>query len=566
MARLRFLVAAATLTGTRASAQDRPARPSCEGRRITSISVTPERPPFVGTAGKWRAAARAMGLHHATTRPEVIRGYSLLKIGEVCSDTAVVETERVLRALPFIADAHADTRDDGSGGVAVDIRTTDEIPVLVSGSLRHGEPWALALGNENIAGLGIRAIAGGERAGAYRSAGHFEIADYAPFNRAATLRLQGARDPLGSHLDFDATHLFRSNSQRRAWFVTYRLGDDYPIVRRPNGDATTVEVHSDRWAIGGVFRRIIGPVVTLAGPVAMGGRVRPMNGAIAVTDSGAFPINDTALVSSFESLRTARLGGLFGVRRVGYVSRVGLDGLFATQDVMVGWQAGVVVAPGVSDDGGQDMLVGNSIYLGGVYGHVVAIADAEAEGRRDFGGNGWTSTVGNARASAYFAPSPRLMFDLQDNYSALGEARVPTQLSLGDPMGGPRGYVGSNLSGGRRNVTRLEVRGASPRAMYGADVGLALFTDAGVIWPGDVPFGVAATRQSVGLSVLAAYPTRSKRLYRIDFAFALQGGGRGFEVRFSNGDPTVALAAEPSDVTQARLAPIPASLFAWPGR
>jgi len=113
------------------------------------------------------------------------------------------------------------------------------------------------------------------------------------------------------------------------------------------------------------------------------------------------------------------------------------------------------------------------------------------------------------------------------------------------------------------------VRGASARSVYGADVGLALFTDAAQLWPGDVPYGLSASRQSVGFSVLAAYPTRSKRLYRVDIAFALEGvpgRGRGLEVRFTNGDATTAIAAEPSDVTQARLAPIPASLFAWPGR
>lgn len=563
---IALLFAATTLLSARSEAQGQPAPGSCDGRRITSISVISDRPPFAGSAGLWRATARALGLHHATTRPEVVRGYSLLKVGSLCSDTAVAETERVLRALPFLADAQARALDDGSGGVAIDIRTTDEIPVLVSGSLRHGVPSALSLGNENVAGLGIRLVVGGQRAGAYRAAGHFEFADYAPFNRAATLRLQAARDPLGSHVDFDVTHLFRSNSQRRAWFASYRLGDDFPLVRAQTGEARTVEVHSDRWSIGGVFRRIVGPLVTLAGPVAIGGRVSPVNGAIVVTDTGAFPVSDLALVSNFEPFRSARLGALVGVRHVRYVSRVGLDGLFAPQDVMVGWQVGIVAAPGIPNGDGRDLLLGHSIYVGAAYGHFVALGDAEAEGRRDYVGNRWASTVGNARVGVYFSPSPRLLFDVQDNYSALGKARLPTQLSLGDPLGGPRGFVGSNLMGGHRNVTRMEVRGASPRAVHGADVGLALFADAGELWPGDVPYGVSVTRQSVGVSFLASYPTRSKRLYRVDFAFPIQRQGRGLEVRFTNGDATAALAAEPSDVTQARLAPIPASLFAWPGR
>lgn len=562
-----LLLAALTILPTRSPAQGEPVRASCDGRRITSISVTPERPPFAGSGGKWRTVAHAVGLHHATTRSEVVRAYSLLNVGNLCSDSLVAESERVLRGLPFLADAAARTLDDGSGGVALDIRTTDEIPVLVAGSLRHGSPSALTLGNQNVGGLGIRVVAGAQRGGAYRAAAHFEFADYAPLNEPIALQIQAARDPLGSHIDAVASHQLLSNAQHGAWFASYRLGDDFPLILRQTGDAETVEIHSDRWSIGGVVRAVFGPTVALWGPVALGSRVSPSNGAIIVTDSGPLAGNDSALVNRFESFHSARFGGLLGVRRVRYASRVGLDGLFAPQDVMVGWQLGVVVAPGMASGNGRDLLVAHSAYLGAASTHWVAMGDAEAEGRRDFTGGRWASTVGNARVSAYFAPMSRLLLDVQDNYSALGQARLPTQLSLGDPIGGPRGFVGSTLAGGRRNVTRIEMRGASSRAVYGADVGLAVFADAATLWAGDVPYGVSASRQSVGVSLLASYPTRSKRLYRLDVAFPVQRGqGRGLEIRFTNGDATAAIAAEPSDVTQARLAPIPASLFAWPAR
>jgi hypothetical protein len=561
-----LLVAALTILPAGVAAQRDSGRASCDGRRITAISVTPERPPFAGSAGKWRALARGFGLHHATTRPEVVRAYALLKVGDLCSDSLVTESERVLRGLPFLADATAHTTDDGSGGVVIDIRTTDEIPVLVAGSLRHGTPSALSLGNANIGGLGIRAVAGAQRGGAYRAAAHFEFADYAPFNEPVALRLQAARDPLGSHIDAVASHQFLSNAQRGAWFASYRLGDDFPIIVPQTGNGETVETHSDRWSIGGVFRSVIGPVVTLIGPVALGSRDSPSGTAIVVSDSGVRPDSNPALVARFEPFHSARLGALFGVRRVRYVSRVGLDGLFAPQDVMVGWQLGLVGAPGMASGNGRDLLVGNSAYVGVAAGRVVVIGDAETEARRDFTGGQWASTVGNVRVSAYFSPVPRFLVDIQDNYSAIGEARLPTQLSLGDPIGGPRGYIGSSLAGGRRNVTRLELRGASPRSVYGADVGLALFADVAQLWAGDVPYGVDASRQSVGASFLASFPTRSKRLYRVDVAYPLQRGqGRGLQVRFTNGDATAAIAAEPFDVTQARLAPIPASLFAWPG-
>ncbi len=566
-AEIGLLVAALTILAARGAAQTEPGRGSCDGRRITSISVTPERPPFAGSAGKWRAVARGLGLHHATTRPEVVRAYALLRVGDLCSDSLVAESQRVLRGLPFLADAAARATDDGSGGVAIDVRTTDEIPVLVAGGLRRGVPSALSLGNANLGGLGIRALAGVQRGWAYRAAAHFEFADYAPFNEPVVLRVQAARDPLGSHLDADATHFFLSNAQRGAWFASYRIGDDFPIILRPTGNGESVETHSDRRSIGGAFRTLVGREVALVGPVALGSRVTPSRGAIIVSDSGALPDSNPALVSQFTPFHSARVGGLLGVRRVRYASRVGLDGLFAPQDVMVGWQVGVVAAPGMTTGNGRDLLMANSLYFATASTHWVAIADAETEARRDFSRGQWASTVGNARASAYFSPASWFLFDLQDNYSALGKARLPTQLPLGDRIGGLRGYIGSTLAGGRRNVTRVELRGASPRAVRDADVGLALFADAAQLWAGDVPYGIGASRESVGLSILAAYPTRSKRLYRVDVAFPLQRvQGRGLEIRFTNGDATAAVAAEPSDVTQARLAPIPASLFAWPRR
>jgi hypothetical protein len=80
---------------------------------------------------------------------------------------------------------------------------------------------------------------------------------------------------------------------------------------------------------------------------------------------------------------------------------------------------------------------------------------------------------------------------------------------------------------------------------------------------------VNATRASVGFSLLAAYPTRSKRMYRADFAFPLTRAGEGkgrIEVRFSSLDRTQTFFTEPPDVSVARTGTEPSRLFAWPTR
>jgi hypothetical protein len=161
-----------------------------------------------------------------------------------------------------------------------------------------------------------------------------------------------------------------------------------------------------------------------------------------------------------------------------------------------------------------------------------------------------------------------------DLFTGGANSRLPLQLDLGDRIGGVRGYGGSTVAGARRNVVRVEGRLAQPAAVHHADVGAALFADIGTLWAGSVPYGVSTTRSSVGVSLMTAYPSGSKRLYRIDLAIPLQramvGGGlaapHAIELRFSSGDPAAAFWREPEDVSRARLTTGPTQLFTWPVR
>lgn len=540
---------------------------SCDGRRIATIDINPERPGFTGSAGKWRAVAHSLGLHHTTTRAGVIRAYMLVRPGDVCSDIRLSESQRVLRGLPFLADARVVARRDTGNAVVVEVRTVDEVPVLVNGSIRHGTPSSLTLGNENVAGLGMRIVIGGERDGVYRGARRLELADYGIFGSDIFARTEIARDRLGGHVDFNVAHPFLSSLQRTTWQASYRDGRDFPMVVRPVDDGETVPLATLRWSIGVAVRGDIGSVVTLLGPVALGSRLDRRGEPLIVSDSGPVAIADPSLALRFAPYTAMRVGALLGARRVDFVTRQGLDALFATQDVMVGWQVGGIVAPTITSRQYRDVLAAPDVYLGAAAARVFAFTDVEGELTAPLSGSAARSTIVNGRAMAYFTATPRFVIQARDNFSVLDQARIPTQLSMGDPIGGPRGYLGSRLVGGRRNLTSAELRWATPNAFRRADIGVALFADAATIWSGDVPYGVSASRQSVGVSLLAAYPTKSKRLYRLDIAMPLQNDrGRGVEIRFTSGDPTGRSTADPFDVTQARQAPTPASLVTWPIR
>jgi hypothetical protein len=319
--------------------------------------------------------------------------------------------------------------------------------------------------------------------------------------------------------------------------------------------------------LGGVGRTEIGGLVALLGAAAMGTRISPGSQLVLVTDSGLAPSLDTVIGRQYAAFHSSRLGGLVGVRRIRYSTVTGYDALFAHQDVMTGIQIGTLVAPGMVMHGHGDLLLANSAYAGAVIGRSMFGVQFESEARRDFSGGMWDSMLGSGRAAWYVKATPGVLFDIANEFSLGRRGLLPTQLTLSDPDGGVRGYSASRFVGEERNVVRGELRWAHPALIKRSDLGAALFADAGTLWAGNVPYGVTTTRQSVGFSILAAYPTQSKRLYRVDFAMPVERRGlRGIEVRFSSGDPTSAFWTEPDDVTRSRLAPVPSSLFAWPAR
>jgi hypothetical protein len=91
--------------------------------------------------------------------------------------------------------------------------------------------------------------------------------------------------------------------------------------------------------------------------------------------------------------------------------------------------------------------------------------------------------------------------------------------------------------------------------------------DAGRLWAGDIPYGVSTpVRTGFGVSLLAAIPPNSARLWRLDFAIANnpEVGGRHFEVRLGNTNRTSFFLAEPGDIAATRERTVPSSVFRWP--
>jgi hypothetical protein len=99
------------------------------------------------------------------------------------------------------------------------------------------------------------------------------------------------------------------------------------------------------------------------------------------------------------------------------------------------------------------------------------------------------------------------------------------------------------------------------------DLGVGAFADAGRLWAGAIPYGVnTPIRSAIGFSVLGTVPAASARMWRLDFAFAVnpEVNGNHFEFRIGNTDKTTFFLVEPSDIQAARERTVPSSVFRWP--
>ena len=537
----------------------------CDGARIVAIDITPGRPPFSGAARKWQVAARAIGLHHATTDPEVLRAFLQLREGGLCTQERISESERVLRGLPFIADAHVVAERLPGNQVRIQVQTVDEVPVLAAGSIRRGTPSALALGNANLGGDGLRLFAGVTRGFVYRNGGFVQLSKYELFGAPVIGAAEAARGPIDSHVSMGVSWPFLSNLQHGSWQAAFRAGDDFPTVSRADSDDLALQVHSQRWSVSGTARSHIGGLITLAGPAIIGVHSRPASTPVFVTDSGLVSFPTAVYQQRYANINTVRAGALGGVRRINYRTVTGFDALFASQDVLNGVEVGLLAAGGPFNQHG-DFLGAGAMYAGRSGERWLAATEIEAEARRDFVMHDWTSTIASGRAAAYYKFGEPWLLELNNEYSSIVESLIPAALAIGDPVGGVRGYAGARVSGATRDVSRIELRWARRDVFKRGDAGISIFSDAGRLRAGDVPFGENTTAQSVGVSLLAAFPSKSKRVYRLSLAVPLRRGlgASGVEVRFVSGDPTATFWTEPGDVTQARLAPVPSTLFSWP--
>ena len=539
---------------------------ACDGDTVRAVVVRPERPPFRGHMALWRRVARSLGLHHATTREAVVRRFVTLEEGQPCTEFRRAESERLLRAQPFLASASVRTVADPAGGVRVDVQTVDEVPALFDARVRRGQLSALMGGNENIFGLGMHVEARVERGFAYRNGYGTTIIHRHFLGRPYILQLDAQRDPIGGHWGIGASHPFLTDLQRIAWHAGYGNSERVAALTRGGDSFLGLSVQRESWDVGGVFR--LGPPrrLWLLGGVVTGERTTPADQPTMITDDGEMPPPPGVPTLPYAAHRATRLNLVTGVRALDFAQARGLDALTATQDIARGVQVGLIAGHGLPALGDDDMFFAGNAFvgLGSATSYLGMQIDGEA--RRDNDTGQWDGVLGSGRIAWYLKPGERWTPVASAEAAAGWRVRVPFNLRLDDRHGGLRADVANEYLGTRRVVGRLEQRWIGGSYQRRGDYGLAGFVEAGRLWRGEAPFGLDIPLQTaVGVAILAAVPAGSQRLLRVDVAFPISGPARrSVELRFAAADWTRLFWREPGEVVRARAAAVLTEIFSWP--
>jgi hypothetical protein len=541
---------------------------SCDGRAVGSVTVETSRPQFRGPAAWWRKLARAVGLHHETTSEGLVRRFVSLDPGMVCTEFRRGESERVLRAQPYLADANVVTTRVGDS-IHVNVRTVDEVPVVAAARLRGLSPQALSFGTMNFAGAGLHVEGRWENGRALRQGFGGKLSHQQLLGRPYAVVIEGQRRPLGETYATSLSHPFITDLQRIAWHAGHVVSKDFVSLRRPDRSQLVQPVDRSIWNVGGVVR--IGPPrrLGLIGGMVLGERVVPHHRFAVVASSGRrITTTDTPRVPRYEIFEATNVAGLLGLRALTFSRMRGLDALVAEQDVATGTQ--VAATAGLRpffDRPFRNAFTAVDVYVAGRSRRSFVASRVEAESRVDLERRDWRHLVASGRAAWYFRGTPRWVSELSVEGGGAWRPLMPLQLELGDRRTGVRGYARSYEAGGQRLLARIEQRidfgrYQGTRAAFGA----AAFADAGRIWRGEAPFGVTSpVRTSAGVALLAAMPARSQRTIRAEIAFPVAHASAARpELRFVIREPARGFWFEPPQLRWARLSSVPKQVFSWP--
>ena len=542
---------------------------ACTGQRVDGIVIHSFAPTIAALRDVPVLAELARSIH-ATTRPDIVRRYLLMARGDSCTELRRAESERILRAQPFLADASVQAFASDSGGVDLEVRTIDETSAVFGANVTSSSPFlrSTRIGSSNLGGAGMYLVGNWRHDPRFRDGYGIRFTDYQFGALPYILNVEGQQNPLGDRWQIGSAHPFLTDLQRQAWSARAGANDDYVFFAPDIDRQHALSVRRQYFDIGGLIR--VGPpgLLNLFGASVSGERETPSEAPILITPVGKLLDTTTAFDGRYTSHRIARLNALWGIRNIEFVRVRGFDALTATQDIPVGFQLGTQVGRSTPALGARDndVFVSGDIYGGMATEKTAVRMQLQGEARHSNDVHQWDGVVTSGRVAHYVKVDDEQTLITSVEWSGGWRMRIPFALTLGEELGGVRGYSRDVRPGGQRGIVRVEDRYLLGRPFGLGDAGFAVFADAGRLWKGDVPFGESSpVRASAGFSILGSVPPRSARLWRLDVALPVNPRGpRRLELRILSTNQTSFFWREPDDVQLGRERTVPSSIFNWP--
>ncbi len=531
------------------AAQAAQAAQACATGTISEITFDRQR-PFLPEATAEDASLgwlfRGMNSVHIPTTERTIRWEILFEEGDCLDPLLVRESERNLRSLPFVAEARVRSEQLPDGSHRVDVMTLDG--------------WALTVGLVLEVESGFQIT--GFSATAKNLFGTGTTAGYFRNTFRERQRIGGlARQPnlFGTRIDatfhggntrsdnYYSESLFRPftgevgvNAFRQ---VAHQRDDYFAYSVEPSLGFTQALVRYEAEEYEGTFQRRFGDQVGLR---LLGGLgvsreiVRFPFGASGVqiaTDTDFDQLADapsevvTELAPHMRDHATNRVNFTIGVRDLRFGTKLGLDALRATQDIQLGTDLTVTVAPGIrlGDDNVSDVLTRFNGSTGLTAGSLYLLTGGTFQARHvssddDGGPTGWRDILWEINSTGYwtFSETSALLGRIQ--YTSGSRMDRPFQLTLGGREA-VRSYNEDAFPGAQRFLAMLEQRIPFPGlSIPFADLGLAGFVDAGKMWAGTVPYGADSEWEAgVGLGLRIGLPAGGQSVLRLDLGIPLTG-------------------------------------------
>jgi hypothetical protein len=550
---LLFLAFALVAVVPRLEAQVPPAD-DCPGGRIAYVfldnnSIFDVSDPDLDARFRW--AYRTANSLHVRTRKWVIRQELLFRVGDCYDPFLLAESERLLRAYPFLAqvDVYGVPQADGTHHVIVDTHddwsTRLDVRIRVDNGLQLE---GVRLSELNLFGTGQTLGLFFHEREVTRDYGLTYWTPQLGRTRLDVLAA-GGRTRAGNFLREQVVYPFVGEVGRWSFgeafsrneqFFNYILRDD-PAERSPH---VLLPLREKTFDVS-VLRRFGERGRALLLGAGLSTHQLEFPGRVLIAPEGRFDVRspaDSATAAPVLGQRLARdalrLQLLLGAHDVRWIVRQRLDGLRGDEDVRLGADAGLLVGRSIPTFGDDDVSLGAQLYGAAEAGRGLIAGRVRADARRvpraAPATPAWQDLFLESALFAYLRPPPGGSHTLllRADAAAAWRTRTPYQITLGGERG-VRGYDLERFPGGRRLLLTLE-----DRILFGwpvpdvLDAGAVLFTDAGRVWAGDAPWGISSDwRASAGLGLRLAFPAGSRTPFRIDIAWPLERGTRPGDVQ-----------------------------------